>query len=67
MSSDSESNYEVSEDDEQALIAHLEEQIDDLQTQVKLMRDTIIKLNKKIKTFESIVKSDLIGKIFKCL
>jgi hypothetical protein len=67
MSSDSESSYEVSEDDEQALIAHLEEQIDDLQTQVKLMRDIIIKLNKKIKTFESIVKSDLIGKIFKCL
>ena len=67
MSSDSESSYEVSEDDEQALIAHLEEQIDDLQTQVKLMRDTIIKLNKKIKTFESIVKSDLTGKIFKCL
>ena len=67
MSSDSESNYEVSEDDEQALIAHLEEQIDDLQTQVKLTRDTIIKLNKKIKTFESIVKSDLIGKICKCL
>ena len=67
MSSDSESNYEVSEDDEQALIAHLEEQIDDLQTQVKLMRDTIIKLNKKIKTFGSIVKSDLIGNIFKSI
>ena len=67
MSSDSESNYEVSEDDEQALIAHLEEQIDDLQTQVKLTHDTITKLNKKIKTFQSIVKSDLIGKIFKCV
>ena len=65
--SDSQSNYEMSDDTEQALIAHLEEQVDDLHTQVRLMRDTIIKLNKKIKTFESIVKSDLIGKIFKCL
>ena len=67
MSSDSESNYEASEDSEQALIAHLETQVDDLQTQVKLMHEIIIKLNKKIKTFQSIVKSDLIGKIFKCL
>ena len=57
----------MSDDTEQALISHLEEQVDDLQTQVKLMRDTITKLNKKIKTFQSIVKSDLIGKIFKCL
>ena len=65
--SDSQSNYEMSDDTEQALIAHLEEQVDDLHTQVRLMRDTIIKLNKKIKTFENIVKSDLIGKIFKCL
>ena len=65
--SDSQSNYEMSDDTEQALISHLEEQVDDLQTQVKLMSDTIIKLNKKIKTFQSIVKSDLIGKIFKCL
>ena len=65
--SDSQSSYEMSDDTEQALISHLEEQVDDLQTQVKLMRDTIIKLNKKIKTFQSIVKSDLIGKIFKCL
>ena len=67
MSSDSESIYEASEDSEQALIAHLETQIDDLQTQVKLMHEIIIKLNKKIKTFQSIVKSDLTGKIFKCL
>ena len=67
MSSDSESIYEASEDSEQALIAHLETQVDDLQTQVKLMHEIIIKLNKKIKTFQSIVKSDLIGKIFKCL
>ena len=67
MSSDSESNYEASEDSEQALIAHLETQVDDLQTQVKLMHEIIIKLNKKIKTFQSIVKSDLIGKIIKCL
>ena len=65
--SDSQSNYAMSDDTEQALIAHLEEQVDDLHTQVRLMRDTIIRLNKKIKTFESIVKSDLIGKIFKCL
>ena len=57
----------MSDDTEQALISHLEEQVDDLQTQVKLMRDTIIKLNKKIKTFQSIVKSDLIGKTFKCV
>ena len=49
--SDSQSSYEMSDDTEQALISHLEEQVDDLQTQVKLMRDTIIKLNKKIKTF----------------
>ena len=67
MSSDSESNYEASEDSEQALIAHLEGQVDDLQTEVKLMHEIIIKLNKKIKTFQSIVKSDLIGKILKCL
>ena len=65
--SDSQSSYEMSDDTEQALISHLEEQVDDLQTQVKLMRDTISKLNKKIKTLQSIVKSDLIGKIFKCL
>ena len=65
--SDSQSSYEISDDTEQALISHLEEQVDDLQTQVKLMRDTISKLNKKIKTFQSIVKRDLIGKIFKCL
>ena len=67
MSSDSESIYEASEDSEQALIAHLETQVDDLQTQVKRMHEIIIKLKQKIKTFQSIVKSDLICKIFKCL
>ncbi len=39
--SDSQSNYEMSDDTEQALISHLEQQVDDLQTQVQLMRDTI--------------------------
>ena len=59
--------YDMSDDTEQALIAHLEEQVDDQQTQVKTMRDTIITLNKKIKTFQGIFKNELIGKIFQCL
>ena len=58
---------EMSEDTEQALIGAMEAQIDDLQDEVKRLHETIDKLNKKIRTFQSIVKSDLIGKIFKCL
>ena len=66
MSSTS-SMAEMSEDTEQALIEAMETQIDDLQDEVKRLHETIDKLNKKIRTFQSIVKSDLIGKIFKCL
>ena len=58
---------EMSEDTEQALIGAMEAQIDDLQDEVKRLHETIDKLNKKIRTFQAIVKSDLIGKIFKCL
>ena len=58
---------EMSEDTDQALIEAMEAQIDDLQDEVKRLSETIDKLNKKIRTFQSIVKSDLIGKIFKCL
>ena len=66
MSSTS-SMAEMSEDTDQALIEAMETQIDDLQDEVKRLHETIEKLNKKIRTFQSIVKSDLIGKIFKCL
>ena len=66
MSSTS-SMAEMSEDTEQALIEAMETQIDDLQDEVKRLHETIDKLNKKIRTFQSIVKRDLIGKIFKCL
>ena len=66
MSSTS-SMAEMSEDTDQALIEAMETQIDDLQDEVKRLNETIDKLNKKIRTFQSIVKSDLIGKIFKCL
>ena len=66
MSSTS-SMAEMSEDTDQALIAAMEAQIDKLQDEVKRLNVTIEKLNKKIRTFQSIVKSDLIGKIFKCL
>ena len=66
MSSTS-SMAEMSEDTDQALIEAMETQIGDLQDEVKRLHETIDKLNKKIRTFQSIVKSDLIGKIFKCL
>ena len=58
---------EMSEDTDQALIEAMDAQIDDLQDEVKRLNETIDKLNKKIRTFQSIAKRDLIGKIFKCL
>ena len=66
-SDESDSTMEFSEDTEQALIEAMETQIDDLQAEVKQLRETIHKLNKKLKTFQSIVKSDLIAKVFKYL
>ena len=61
------STAEMSEDTDQALSEAMEAQIDNLHDEVKRLNATIDKLNKKIRTFQSIVKSDLIGKIFKCL
>jgi uncharacterized FlaG/YvyC family protein len=58
---------EMSEDTDQALIEAMATQKDDLQDKVKRLNEPTDKLNTNIRTFQSIVKSDLIGKIFKCL
>lgn len=66
-SSSSSQSIEFSDDTEQVLIESMETQIDILQDEVKRLHEIIDKLNKKVKTFESIVKSDLISKVFKYL
>jgi hypothetical protein len=66
-SSSSSQSIEFSDDTEQVLIESMESQIDILQDEVKRLHEIIDKLNKKVKTFESIVKSDLISKVFKYL
>ena len=58
---------ELSESTESALIESMEMQIDAMNDDFQKLHDTIAKLNMKVKTFQSIVKSDIIGKIFKCL
>ena len=67
ISSSSSQSIEFSDDTEQVLIESMETQIDILQDEVKRLHEIIDKLNKKVKTFESIVKSDLISKVFKYL
>ncbi len=67
ISSSSSQSIEFSDDTEQVLIGSMETQIDALQDEVKRLHEIIDKLNKKVKTFESIVKSDLISKVFKYL
>ena len=64
-SSNSSSSLEMSEATESALIESMEAQIDNMQDEINKLHETIDKLNKKIKTLQSIVKRDLIGKIFK--
>ena len=66
-SSSSSQSIEFSDDTEQVLIESMEAQIDILQDEVKRLHEIIDKLNKKVKTFENIVKSDLISKVFKYL
>ena len=66
MSSDS-SSIEMSESTESALIETMEAQIGNVQDEINKLNATIVKLNKKTTTFQSIIKSDLIGKIFKCI
>ena len=66
-SSDSSNTYEMSEDTEQALIEAMEAQIDMLHDEVIQLRVVIEKLNMKVNTFQSTVRSDLIDKIFKYL
>ena len=66
-SASSESEREFSDDTDCILIEMLESHIDKLQTENEQLKQTIDKLSKKIKTFQAIVKSDLIEKIFKCL
>jgi len=66
-SSSSSQSIEFSDDTELVLIESMEAQIDILQDEVKRLHEIIDKLNKKVKTFESIVKSDLISKVFKYL
>ena len=64
-SSNSSSSLEMSEATESALIESMEAQIDNMQDEINILHETIDKLNKKTKTLQSIVKSDLIGKRFK--
>ena len=64
MSSSSE--MEMSESTESALIESMEMQIDAMHDEIQKLHETSNKLNKK-NTFQSIAKSDLIGKIIKCL
>ena len=66
-SSDSSNTYEMSEDTEQAIIEAMEAQLDMLHDEIIQLRVVIEKLNMKVKTFQSIVKSDLIDKIFNYL
>ena len=67
ISSSSSQSIEFSDDTEQVLIGSMETQINALQDEVKRLHEIIDKLNKKVKTFESIVKSDLISKVLKYL
>ncbi len=67
MSSSDASENSFLESNESALIRSMEAQIDNMHDEIKQLNETKDKLNKKIKTFQSIIKSDVISKIFKCL
>ncbi len=66
-SSESSNTYEMSEDTEQALIKAMAAQTNVSHNEVIQLRAVIEKLIMKVKTFQSVVRSDLIDKIFKYL
>ncbi len=65
-SSDNESSsstYDMSDDENEVLIEAMEAVISDLHVEVKQLKQTIIDLNKRIETFKSMHKGDLLSKI----
>jgi hypothetical protein len=68
MNSDSDSNtMEMSEDTTQALIETMEQQIDYLKQEIETLKEANDRLKLKMRTFQSIIRSDILDKIFKYL
>ena len=59
----SSSTREYSDDSQQCIIEAMESMITDLHIEVKQLNEEIDKLNTKITTFQSIIKSDILEKI----
>jgi len=66
-STSSESERSFSDDTDCILIEMLESHIDKLQTENEQLKQTIAALSERIKTFQCIIKSDIIAKICQCL
>ena len=60
----SSSTREYSDDSQQCIIEAMESIIADLHIEVKQLNEEIDKLNTKITTFQSIIKSDILENIF---
>ena len=65
--SDNNSIIYMSDDSTQCLIEAMEIQINNLNDEMKQLKIKIDKQNMKIKTFQSIIKSDILEKIFSYL
>lgn len=66
-STSSDDERELSDDTDCVLIEMLEAHVDKLQNENKQLKQTIAALSERIKTFQCIVKSDIIAKICQCL
>ena len=66
-STSSDDEREFSDDTDCVLIEMLEAHVDKLQTENEQLKLTIAALTERIKTFQCIVKSDIIAKICQCL
>ena len=60
----SSSTREYSDDSQQCIIEAMESIITDLHIEVKQLNEEIDKRNTKITTFQSIIKSDILEKMF---
>jgi len=66
-STSSDDEREFSDDTDCVLIEMLEAHIEKLQTENNELKQTIAALSERIKTFQCIIKSDIIAKICQCL
>ena len=65
--SDSDVSMEMSDDTTQCLIDSMTIQIRDMQLEREALHETNNQLLNKLRTYENIIKSDILGKIFNYL